>query len=159
MWVEALLGVPHPKLLAVFPVLCGPSPDQLTYPAGLPPDLPRYPLEKQMSDRPWPLAALWVGHVFDLNAAVLAVTAGLDAIPWPPPGAEQDELIRVRGIGSIWLGPQAAATRLRADWVARARALSGSAERAGEGGQADQQIIRRMLAFMEEWTATNNLDH
>lgn len=158
MWVEALLGVPHPKLLAVFPILCGPDPDHLVYPAHLPHDPPRYPLEKHIPDRPSPLAALWIGHVFDVNAAVLAVTAGLDVVPWPPPGALQEDLIRVRGIGSIWIGPAADAARLQADWMERARALIASAALKGEDGEADRQTIRRMLAFIEEWTATNKAD-
>ena len=158
MWVEALLGVPHPKLLAVFPLLSGPSPDRIAYPTDLPPDLPRYPLEKHVPDCPHPLAALWMGQVFDVNAAVLAVTAGLDVVPWPPPGAKQEELIRIRGIGSIWIGPAADAARLQADWMARARALVASPALGGEGGEADRQTIRRMLAFIEEWTATNNTD-
>ena len=37
-----------------------------------------------------------MGHVFDVNAAVLAVTAGLDVVPWPRRAPKQDELIRVR---------------------------------------------------------------
>lgn len=158
MWVEALLGVPHPKLLAVFPIISGPSPDRIAYPADLPPDLPCYPLEKDVPDRPPPVVALWMGHVFDVNAAVLAVTAGLDVVPWPPPGAKQDELIRVRGIGSIWIGPATDAARLQADWMARARALIASPTLRGDGGEADRQTIRRMLAFIEEWSATNNAD-
>ena len=42
--------------------------------------------------------------------------------------------------------------------MARARALIASPTLRGDGGEADRQTIRRMLAFIEEWSATNNAD-
>ena len=113
-------------------------------------------LEKDVPDRPPPVVALWMGHVFDVNAA-----AGGDG--WPGCGA-------LAPAGRSRTSSSAFGDRLDLDWAGdRAGSVAGGLDGArqgadrlanspGDGGEADRQTIRRMLAFIEEWSATNNAD-